>query len=225
MKAAGRVLGKAGRAAEWSIGRIAVHEVARSCVGQRFVERRAFESHGLRRECTRHTPDVLGIADARLDVPAGRNVETALPVQPKQSVVARPVQVDQHRRERRRIGRLPVRPQRGARRIEARITHVVVTGCAPCPVFGTERSQRLDHGIRVVAYDTVTANQIWIHVRQADSPALEPARGVQIEEDGTTANERLDIPIEVRGVVLAQHWQELPLPAGPFQKGAPRRDQ
>ena len=149
---------------------------------------------------------MLGIADARRRVPADWNVERTIPIQPEQSVEARPIEKDQHRGKRgsvtvSRRGRGRLLHQR-ASRVETLVPHLVIEGVAPRAMRRLQPGQRGNDGITAIAYRPIAAHEIRVHVCETGTAAVEQATRVQIEKHRTTPEKGLDESIEVSGVVL-----------------------
>jgi hypothetical protein len=169
-----------------------------------------------------HGAYMFCIADAGIAVPASGHVEFAQPVQPEQPVEACPVQEDQHRSQLRRIRRR--RPgivhSLRAQRIESSIANVVVAGIAALAVLLLECLQRRDDRFRFIAHGTVAPDQIGIDVGEGDRPPIQHPRRGEVEEDRAAADERLEIPVERRRIVLRERWKQLAFPASPLEEGS-----
>src|SRR4029453_15491737 len=98
-EAVGSVVGKARRAAERRIRRIAVHEVALARVGQRAIERLQVDGYPGAGKCGSDSAQMRFVADAWIGIAPGGYVESPASVQAKQPVEAGAVQKAQHRGE------------------------------------------------------------------------------------------------------------------------------
>ncbi len=118
-----------------------------------------------------------------------------------------------------------VAPEGRACGVEPGIAHVVVTGAAACLVFCIERRQDRDHTIGVITHRPVATDQVGVDVAQPGAAAFEPACGVEVEKNGAAADERLEVALELGGVVLPQGRKELPLATGPLEQRASRGEE
>jgi len=114
------------------------------------------------------------------------------------------VQINQHRRQLRRVGDLAVGlPQARAQRVELHIANRVVM--RP-PVHRVRFGQGIELPrdlVRPIAHDLVAANQIRVRVDQHRVVIPQSASAAQVEEDCAAAEERLDIPVERVGIEAA----------------------
>jgi len=86
----------------------------------------------------------------------------------------------------------------------------VVSSCQP-PQFG-------DDVLRARRQHPIAADQIRVVVDKPRRSARETARGMEIEEHRTAAEERFDVAGKPERVIAAERGEELPFAARPFQQ-------
>ena len=98
-----RVGGETGGRADRRVRRVEIDEIARARSRSASAKRREFNDTPGCPSARDSARRFVRVADPWDGVAAGRHIERAARVEPEQPVVAGPVQVDQHRRERRRV--------------------------------------------------------------------------------------------------------------------------
>jgi hypothetical protein len=78
--------------------------------------------------------------------------------------------------------------------------------------------QQAHHVVELVAQRLITADEVAIAVGERGRGSVETPGAAQIEKHRATPEKRLNVAVEVGGIVLAERGQELPLAARPLQK-------
>jgi hypothetical protein len=98
------------------------------------------------------------------------------------------------------------------------VAHVVVEIRSPPLVIAREARQLGDHPFGVVADRAIARNQIRIVVAEHGLVSAEASARVEVEEDRRAAQKGLPVPVELRGIVAPERWQQLTLAAGPLDE-------